>query len=151
MKKILILFAFLSALFLSAAELQSVLDWKIRDGKLENWSGKVEPLEGGGMVLKGKNCISYTTAKFPVRDQRNARICFTVQGYGSRIGIYCYSGNRIAGTFMERIPNAADRKKFEAVFTIPQQIKGKPVDSIRIMFSSSSGLKIYQVEIFWGN
>ena len=151
MKKILILFAFLSALFLSAAELQSVLDWKIRDGKLENWSGKVEPLEGGGMVLKGKNCISYTKAKFPVQDQRNARICFTVQGYGSWIGIYCYSGNRIAGTFMERIPNTADRKKFEAVFSIPQQIKGKPVDSIRVMFSSSSGLKIYQVEISWEN
>ena len=151
MKKILILFASLPALFLSAAELLPTLDWKIRDGKLENWSGKVEPLEGGGMVLKGKNCISYTKAKFPVRDQRNACIRFTVQGYGSRIGIYCYSGNRIVGSFMELIPNAGDRKKFEAVFPIPQQIKGKPVDSIRIMFSSSSGLKIYQVEISWEN
>lgn len=151
MKKILILFAFLPALFLSAAETLPTLDWKIRDGKLENWSGKVELLEGGGMLLKGKNCISYTKAKFPVRDQRNARICFTVQGYGSWIGIYCYSGNRIAGTFMERIPNAADRKKFEAVFAVPQQIKGKTVDSIRVMFSSSSGLKIYQVDISWEN
>ena len=151
MKKILILFAFVSALFLSAAESLPTLDWKIRDGKLENWSGKVEPLESGGMVLKGKNCISYTKAKFQVLDQRNARIGFTVQGYGSWIGIYCYSGDRIAGTFMERIPNAADRKKFEAVFAIPQKIKGKPVDSIRIMFSSSSGLKIYQVEMFLEN
>ena len=151
MKKFLILFAFLSALSLSAAEIQSVLDWKIRNGKLENWSGKVEPLDGGGMVLKGKNCISYTKAKFPVQDQRNACIHFTVQGYGSRIGIYCYSGNRLVGSFMELIPNAADRKKFEAVFAIPQQIKGKPVDSIRIMFSSSSGLKIYQVGISWEN
>ena len=151
MKKILILFAFVSALFLSAAESLPTLDWKIRDGKLENWSGKVEPLESGGMVLKGKNCISYTKAKFQVLDQRNARIGFTVQGYGSWIGIYCYSGDRIAGTFMERIPNAADRKKFEAVFAIPQKIKGKPVDSIRVMFSSSSGLKIYQVEISWEN
>ena len=149
MKIILILFACVLAFSLSAAELQSVLDWKIRDGKLENWSGSVEPLEGGGMVLKGKNCISYTKAKFQVRDQRNARIRFAVQGYGSWIGIYCYSGNRIAGSFMELIPNAGDRKKFEAVFAIPQQIKGKPVDSIRIMFSSSSGLKIYQVEISW--
>ena len=151
MKKILILFALLSALFLSAAENLPVLDWKIRDGKLENWSGKVEPLDGGGMVLKGKNCISYTKAKFPVRDQRNAHIRFAVQGYGSWIGIYCYSGNRLTGTFMERIPNAVDRKNFEAVFAIPQQIKGKPVESIRIMFSSSSGLKIYQVDISWEN
>ena len=151
MKIILILFASVLAFSLSAAELQSVLDWKIRDGKLENWSGKVEPLQGGGMELKGKNCISYTKAKFQVRDQRNARIRFAVQGYGSWIGIYCYSGNRIAGSFMERIPNAGDRKKFEAVFAIPKQKKGKPVDSIRIMFSSSSGLKIYQVEISWEN
>ena len=151
MKKILILFALLSALFLSAAENLPVLDWKIRDGKLENWSGKVEPLDGGGMVLKGKNCISYTKAKFPVRDQRNAHIRFAVQGYGSWIGIYCYSGNRLTGIFMERIPNAVDRKNFEAVFAIPQQIKGKPVESIRIMFSSSSGLKIYQVEMFLEN
>ena len=149
MKKILILFAFLSALSLSAAELQSVLDWKIRNGKLENWSGSVEPLEGGGMELKGKNCTSYTKAKFPVRDQRKVCIRFAAQGYGSRIGIYCYSGNRIVGSFMELIPNAEDRKKFEAVFPVPQKIKGKPVDSIRIMFSSSSGLKIYQVEISW--
>ena len=149
MKKILILIAFVSAFFLSAAETLPTLDWKIRDGKLENWSGKVEPLEGGGMGLKGKNCISYTKAKFPVRDQRNACIRFTVQGYGSRIGIYCYNGNRLTGTFMERIPNVVGRKNFEAVFSIPQQIKGKPVDSIRIMFSSSSGLKIYQVEISW--
>ena len=149
MKKILILFAFLSALCLSAAELLPALDWKIRNGKLENWSGKVEPLEGGGMELKGKNCISYTKAKFKVRDQRNVRIGFTAQGYVSRIGIYCYSGNRIVGSFMERIPNAADRKKFEAVFPVPKQIKGKPVDFIRVMFSSSSGLKIYQVEISW--
>ena len=52
MKIILILFACVLAFSLSAAELQSVLDWKIRDGKLENWSGKVEPLDGGGMVLK---------------------------------------------------------------------------------------------------
>ena len=151
MKMILILFASMLAFSLSAAETLPTLDWKIRNGKLENWSGKVEPLEGGGMELKGKNCISYTKAKFPVLDQRNARIRFTVQGYGSWIGIYCYSGNRIAGTFMERIPNAGDRKKFEVVFAIPQQIKGKPVDSIRVMFSSSSGLKIYQVEISWEN
>ena len=149
MKKYLILLASVLSLFLSAAELLPALDWKIRNGKLENWSGSVEPLEGGGMVLKGKNCVSYTKAKFPVRDQRNARICFTVQGYGSRIGIYCYSGNRIVGSFMELIPNAADRKKFEAVFPVPKQIKGKPVDFIRVMFSSSSGLKIYQVEISW--
>lgn len=151
MKKILILIAFVSAFFLTAAETLPTLDWKIRDGKLENWSGKVEPLEGGGMVLKGKNCISYTKAKFQVRDQRNARIRFAVQGYASRIGIYCYSGNRLVGSFMELIPNAADRKKFEAVFAIPQKIKGKPVDSIRVMFSSSSGLKIYQVDISWEN
>ena len=151
MKIILILFACVLAFSLSAAELLSVLDWKIRDGKLENWSGKVEPLDGGGMVLKGKNCISYTKAKFPVRDQRNARIGFTVQGYGSRIGIYCYSGNRITGSFMEQIPNAVERKIFDAVFPIPKQMKGKPVDSIRVMFSSSSGLKIYQVEISWEN
>jgi len=144
MKKILILFASVLALSLAAAE---TLDWKTRDGKLTNWSGKVEPLEGGGMELKGQNCTSYSKAKFPVRDQRNVRIGFTAQGYASRIGIYCYSNNRIAGTFMERIPNAADRKKFEAVFAIPQQLKGKPVDSIRVMFSSSSGLEIYQVEM----
>ena len=147
MKKIPILFACLSAIFLSAAELQPALDWKIRNGKLENWSGSVEPLEGGGMVLKGQNCTSYTKAKFPVRDQRNVRIGFTAQGYASWIGIYCYSDNRLAGTFMERIPNAGDRKKFEAVFAVPQRIKGKTVDSIRVMFSSSSGLKIYQVDI----
>ena len=151
MKKFLILFVSLSAIFLSAAESLPALDWKIRDGKLENWSGNVEPLEGGGMELKGKNSVSYTKAKVPVRDQRNARIRFTVQGYASRIGIYCYSGNRIVGSFMELIPNAADRKNFEAVFTIPQQIKGKNIDSIRVMFSSSSGLKIYQVEISWEN
>ena len=148
MKINLILFASVLALSLSAAE---SLDWKTRDGKLTNWSGKVEPLEGGGMVLKGKNCISYSQAKFPVRDQRNVRISFTVQGYASRIGIYCYSGNRIVGSFMERIPNAADRKKFEAVFPVPKQIKGKTVDFIRVMFASSSGLKIYQVEISWEN
>lgn len=147
MKKIPILFACLSAIFLSAAELQPALDWKIRNGKLENWSGSVEPLEGGGMVLKGQNCTSYTKAKFPVRDQRNVRISFAVQGYASRIGIYCYSSNRLTGTFMERIPNADDRKNFEAVFSIPQQIKGKPVDSFRIVFASSSGLKIYQVKM----
>ena len=150
MKKILILFVSV-AVSLSAAELQSVLDWQIRNGKLENWSGSVEPLEGGGMVLKRQNCISYSQAKFPVRDRRNVRISFAAQGYASWIGIYCYSGNRIVGSFMELIPNAADRKKFEAVFAIPQQIKGKPVDSIRIMFSSSSGLKIYQVEMFLEN
>ena len=151
MKKILILFATVLTFSLSAAETLPTLDWKIRDGKLENWSGKVEPLDGGGMVLKGKNCISYTKAKFQVLDQRNARIGFTVQGYGSRIGIYCYSGNRIVGSFMELIPNAVERKKFEAVFAIPQQMRGKPVDSIRIMFSSSSSLKIYQVEMFLEN
>ena len=151
MKKILILLACLPALFLSAAELHPALDWKIRNGKLENWSGSVEPLEGGGMELKGKNCTSYTKAKFPVRDQRNVRIGFTAQGYASWIGIYCYSDNRLAGTFMERIPNAGDRKKFEAVFVVPQQIKGKTVDSIRVMFSSSSGLEIYQVEMFLEN
>ena len=151
MKKILILIAFLPALFLSAAETLPTLDWKIRNGKLENWSGKVEPLEGGGMELKGKNCISYSKTKLPVRDQRNVRICFAAQGCASWIGIYCYSNNRFIGSFMERIPNAGDRKKFEAVFPIPQQIKGKTIDSIRVMFSSSSGLKIYQVEISWEN
>ena len=147
MKKILILFATVLTFSLSAAETLPTLDWKIRDGKLENWSGKVEPLESGGMELKGKNCISYTKAKFPVRDQRNVRIGFTAQGYASRIGIYCYSNNRITGSFMERIPNAGDPKKFEAVFAVPQQIKGKTVDSFRIVFASSSGLKIYQVEM----
>ena len=147
MKMILILFASMLAFSLSAAESMPALDWKIRDGKMENWSGKVEPLEGGGMELKGKNCISYSKAKLPVRDRRNVRIGFTAQGCASWIGIYCYSSNLIAGNFMERIPNAADRKKFEAVFPIPQQIKGKPIDSIRVMFSSSSSLKIYQVEI----
>ena len=151
MKIILILFASVLAFSLSAAELQSVLDWKIRDGKLENWSGKVEPLEGGGMVLKGQNCISFSQAKFPVRDRKNVRISFAVQGYASWIGIYCYSNNRFIGSFLERIPNAVDRKNFEAVFAIPRQIKGKPVDSIRIMFSSSSSLKIYQVEMFLEN
>ena len=59
MKKNLLLFATVLAFSLSAAELQSVLDWKIRNGKLENWSGSVEPLEGGGMVLKGKNCVPF--------------------------------------------------------------------------------------------
>jgi hypothetical protein len=148
MKKNLILLASLLALSLSAAE---SLDWNTRDGKLANWSGSVEPLEGGGMVLKGQNCFSYSKAKFPVRDQRNVRISFAVQGYASRIGIYCYSNNRLAGTFMERIPNADNRKKFEAVFAIPQQIKGKNIDSFRIVFTSSSGLKIYQVEMFLEN
>lgn len=147
MKKSLILLVSVLALSLAAAGAPSALDWKIRNGKLENWSGSVEPLEGGGMELKGKNCTSYSKAKFPVRDQRNVRIGFTAQGYASWIGIYCYSDNRLAGTFMERIPNAGDRKKFEAVFAVPQQIKGKTVDSIRVMFSSSSGLKIYQVDI----
>ena len=52
---------------------------------------------------------------------------------------------------MERIPNADDRKNFEAVFAIPQQLKGKPVDSFRIVFASSSGLKIYQMEMFLEN
>ena len=151
MNKYLILSASILTLSLAAAELLPALDWKIRDGKLENWSGKVEPLEGGGMVMKGQNCISYSQAKFPVRDRKNVRISFAVQGYASWIGIYCYSNNRFIGSFLERIPNAVDRKKFEAVFTIPQQIKGKPVDSIRIMFSSSSGLKIYQVEMFLEN
>ena len=151
MKKILILFAVLPALFLSAAELLPALDWKIRNGKLENWSGKVEPLEGGGMELKGKNCISFSKARLPVRDQRKVCIRFAAQGYGSRIGIYCYSGNRITGSFMEQIPNAVERKIFDAVFPIPKQMKGKPVDSIRVVFSSSSGLKIYQVEISWEN
>ena len=151
MKKYLILSASILTLSLAAAELLPALDWKIRDGKLENWSGKVEPLEGGGMVMKGQNCISYSQAKFPVRDRKNVRISFAVQGYASWIGIYCYSNNRFIGSFLERIPNAVDRKKFEAFFTIPQQIKGKPVDSIRIMFSSSSGLKIYQVEMFLEN
>ena len=151
MKKYLILFASVLTLSLAAAELLPALDWKIRDGKLENWSGKVEPLEGGGMVLKGQNCISFSQAKFPVRDRKNVRISFAVQGYASWIGIYCYSNNRFIGSFLERIPNAVDRKNFEAVFAIPQQIKGKPVDSIRIMFSSSSSLKIYQVEMFLEN
>ena len=147
MKKYLIFFAFVLVLSLSAAGSPSALDWNTRDGKLANWSGKVEPLEGGGMVLKGQNCFSYSQAKFPVRDQRNVRISFAVQGYASRIGIYCYSSNRLIGNFMERIPNADDRKNFEAVFAIPQQIKGKPVDSFRIVFASSSGLKIYQVKM----
>ena len=151
MKMILIFLASVLAFSLSAAESLPALDWKIRDGQLENWSGKVEPLEGGGMALKGKNCISFSKAKLPVRDRRNVRIGFTAQGCASWIGIYCYSGNHIVGSFMERIPNAADRKKFEAVFAIPQKIKGKPVDSIRVMFSSSSGLKIYQVDISWEN
>ena len=106
MKKYLIFLASVLALSLAAAGAPSALDWNTRDGKLADWSGKVEPLEGGGMVLKGKNCISYTKAKFPVRDQRNVRIGFAVQGYASRIGIYCYSNNRLIGNFMERIPNA---------------------------------------------
>ena len=148
MKKYLILFASVLALSLSAAE---SLDWKTRDGKLTNWSGKVEPLESGGMQLKGQNCISYSQAKFPVRDQRNVRISFAVQGCASRIGIYCYSNNRFIGSFLERIPNAENRKNFEAVFAIPQQIKGKNIDSFRIVFTSSSGLKIYQVEMFLEN
>ena len=148
MKKNLILLASLLALSLSAAE---SLDWKTRDGKLTNWSGKVEPLESGGMQLKGQNCISYSQAKFPVRDRRNVRISFTAQGCASRIGIYCYSNNRFIGSFLERIPNADDRKNFEAVFAVPQQIKGKNIDSFRIVFASSSGLKIYQVEMFLEN
>ena len=148
MKKSLILFASVLALSLAAAE---SLDWKTRDGNLTNWSGKVEPLEGGGMQLKGQNCISYSQAKFPVRDQRNVRISFTVHGCASRIGIYCYSNNRFIGSFMERIPNAGGPKKFEAGFAIPQQIKGKTIDSVRIVFASSSGLKIYQVEMFLEN
>ena len=151
MKKYLILFASVLTLSLAAAELLPALDWKIRDGKLENWSGKVEPLEGGGMVLKGQNCISYSQAKFPVREQRNVRISFAAQGYVSWMGIYCYSNNRFIRSFLERIPNAEGRKNFEAVFSIPQQIKGKTIDSIRIMFSSSSGLKIYQVEMVLEN
>ncbi|MBQ6598646.1 MAG: hypothetical protein IJH79_13930, partial [Lentisphaeria bacterium] len=128
MKKYLIFFASVLALSLAASEPLPALDWNTRDGKLADWSGKVEPLENGGMQLKGKNCFSYSQAKFPVRDQRNVRISFAVQGYASRIGIYCYSSNRLIGNFMERIPNADDRKNFEAVFAIPQQIKGKPVD-----------------------
>ena len=144
MKKSLILFASVLALSLAAAE---SLDWKTRDGKLTNWSGKVEPLENGGMQLKGKNCFSYSQAKFPVRDQRNVRISFAAQGCASRIGIYCYSNNRFIGSFLERIPNAENRKNFEAVFAIPQQIKGKNIDSFRIVFTSSSGLKIYQVKM----
>ena len=95
--------------------------------------------------------MSYSKAKFPVRDQRNVRISFTVQGCASRIGIYCYSNNRFIGSFLERIPNAEDWKNFEAVFAIPQQIKGKNIDSFRIVFVSSSGLKIYQVEMFLEN
>ena len=148
MKKSLILFASVLALSLAAAE---SLDWKTRDGKLTNWSGKVEPLENGGIQLKGQNCISYSQAKFPVRDRRNVRISFAAQGYASRIGIYCYSNNRFIGSFLERIPNAENRKNFEAVFAIPQQIKGKNIDSFRIVFTSSSGLKIYQVEMFLEN
>ena len=51
MKKELMFFAAILALSLSAADPLPDLDWKVLNGKLANWSGNVEPLPDGGMVL----------------------------------------------------------------------------------------------------
>ena len=146
MKKKLMFFAAILALSLSAADPLPDLDWKVLNGKLANWSGNVEPLPDGGMVLKGKSCISYSKRKYLVGDRRKARMRFAVQGCGSSIGIYCYAkDNRLLGQFQERIPNAENKRDFEAVFEIPKTMKGKEVASFRVFFTSSDGLKLFSI------
>ena len=148
MKKKLMIFAASLAVTLSAADTRPDLDWKVLNGKMANWSGKVEPLPDGGMVLKGKNCISFSKRKYLVGDQRKARVRFSVQGFGSSIGIYCYDqDSRLSGQFQERIPNAENPRDFEAVFEIPKTMKGKEVKSFRVFFSSPVSLKIMNVEM----
>ena len=148
MKKKLMILAALLALSLSAADSLPDLDWKVLNGKMANWSGNVEPLPDGGMVLKGKNCISFSKRKYLVGDKRKARMRFSVQGYGSSIGIYCYGKDtRLLGQFQERLPNAEDKREFEAVFEIPKTMKGKEVASFRVFFSSSEGLKLFSIKM----
>ena len=152
MKKKLIVFATLLAFSLFAADSLPDLDWKVVNGKMANWSGNVEPLPDGGILFNGKNCISYSKRKYLVGDRRKARMRFSVQGYASSIGIYCYGKTgALLGQFQERIPNAENAKKFEAVFEIPQTMKGKDVGSFRVFFSSPTELEIHNVEMYLEN
>ena len=146
MKKKLMILAALLALSLSAADPLPDLDWKVLNGKMANWSGNVEPLPDGGILFKGKHCISYSKRKYLVGDKTKARMRFAVQGYGSSIGIYCYGKDtRLLGQFQERLPNAEDKREFEAVFEIPKTMKGKEVASFRVFFTSSDGLKLFSI------
>ena len=149
MKKKLRVFATLLAFSLFAADSLPDLDWKVVNGKMANWSGNVEALSGGGIRLKG---ISYSKRKFLVGESRKAHVVFSVKGYSSSIGIYCYGKTgALLGQFQERIPNAENAKKFEAVFEIPQTMKGKDVGSFRVFFSSPTELEILNIEMYLEN
>lgn len=152
MKNKLIFPFFILAFSLFVADSLPDLDWKTVNGKMANWSGNVQPLSSGGIQLKGKNCISYSKRKYRVGESRKARVVFSMRGYASSIGIYCYGKKgTFAGQFQERIPNAEDTRKFEAVFEIPQKMKGKEVGSFRVFFTSSENLEILNVEIYLEN
>ena len=152
MKKTMLFLASILTISLFAENTLPDLDWKIQNGEMANWSGRVEALQDGGMLLKGKNMISYCKRKYPVGDKRNVRIVYSIQGISPRIGIYCYAANgQLLGQFQERVPNAETVQTFEAVFKLPEKIQDIEVKSFRVFFQAPFETKIFKVEMFLEN